>query len=79
VIIHSPATHNFTTYFNTSTTKAIQEARVAMVYKNWHACGAASSMDLYHHGDIMIDDQLLQTMNNSWSKDKASKKELARN
>lgn len=52
---------------------------MAMVYKNWHACGAASSMDLYHHGDIMIDDQLLQTMNNSWSKDKASKKELARN
>lgn len=31
-----------------------------MVYKNWHACGAASSMDLYCHGDIMIDDQLLK-------------------
>lgn len=50
-----------------------------MVYKNWHACGAASSMDLYCHGDIMIDDQLLQTRNNCWSKDEASKKELARN
>jgi hypothetical protein len=79
VIIHSPATHNFTTYFNTSTTKTIQGARAAMVYKNWHAFGAASSTDLYNHGNIMIDDQLLQTRNNSWSEDKASKKELARN
>ncbi len=50
-----------------------------MVYKNWHAFGAASSTDLYNHGNIMIDDQLLQTRNNSWSEDKASKKELARN
>lgn len=50
-----------------------------MVYKNWHAFGAASSTDFYNHGNIMIDDQLLQTRNNSWSEDKASKKELARN